>query len=193
LITSESSGGSAIGLVWTTAEDERRLCSVVSEPVVHVRTATRADDDAVWAILEPMIRAGETYALPREMSRADALAFWWGTDNVVFVAVCDGHVAGTYYLRPNQRGGGAHVCNCGYVTDPAATGRGVARAMCAHSIEHARARGYRAMQFNHVVSTNERAIRTWERFGFEIVGRLPGAFQHPSGRFVDAFVMFRTL
>jgi ribosomal protein S18 acetylase RimI-like enzyme len=100
---------------------------------------------------------------------------------------------GTYFLRPNQSGGGNHVANCGYITDVATTGRGVARVMCAHSLEHARARGFRAMQFNFVVSTNERAVRLWKSFGFEIVGTLPGAFCHPRLGYVDAFVMYRTL
>lgn len=140
---------------------------------------------SLWSAVPPR--------LPRDLSRADALAYWRSPGHEVFVAVADGEVLGTYYLCPNQRGGGAHMCNCGYVTAAEASGRGVARAMCAHSIEHARARGYQAMQYNLVVSTNERAIRLWQRFGFEIVGRLPGAFRHPSAGFVDAFVMFRRL
>jgi ribosomal protein S18 acetylase RimI-like enzyme len=102
-------------------------------------------------------------------------------------------VAGTYFLKANQKGGGAHVANCGYMTAPHATRRGVARAMCAHSFERARGRGFRAMQFNFVVSTNERATRLWQSFGFEIVGRLPRAFEHPKLGFVDALVMFREL
>jgi ribosomal protein S18 acetylase RimI-like enzyme len=102
-------------------------------------------------------------------------------------------VLGTYYIRPNQSGGGRHVCNCGYVTASEAAGRGVARAMCAHSLEHARARGYRAMQFNFVVSTNTRAVALWQAMGFSIVGRLPGAFAHPALGDVDAFVMFQAL
>jgi ribosomal protein S18 acetylase RimI-like enzyme len=127
------------------------------------------------------------------MSRADAFAFWFAPGHEVFVAEDGGRVVGTYFLRPNQKGGGAHVANCGYVTAPDATGRGVARAMCEHSLAHARARGFRAMQFNFVVSTNERAVRLWESLGFEIVGRLPGAFEHPAHGFVDAYVMFRSL
>src|SRR3546814_17367459 len=83
-------------------------------------------------------------------------------------------------------GGGAHVCNAGYMTSAAATGRGVARAMGLHSIDHAKARGFRAMQFNFVVSTNVRAVGLWQSLGFEVVGRLPGAFDHPVGGFVDA-------
>ncbi|HYL46258.1 MAG TPA: N-acetyltransferase [Candidatus Limnocylindrales bacterium] len=158
-----------------------------------IRCATKEDADAIWKILEPMIRAGETYTLPREMSREDALAYWFSAQNEVFAAMDDEVIVGTYVLRANQQGGGAHVANCGYVTAPWAAGRGVARAMCAHSLERARERGFRAMQFNFVVSTNERAVRLWESFGFEIVGRLPGAFEHPSRGFVDAYVMYRTL
>jgi ribosomal protein S18 acetylase RimI-like enzyme len=100
---------------------------------------------------------------------------------------------GTYFLQANQQGGGSHVANCGYITVPWATGRGVARSMCAHSLERARERGFTAMQFNFVVSTNERALALWQHFGFEIVGRLPGAFQHPIKGFVDALVMYRSL
>ena len=100
---------------------------------------------------------------------------------------------GTYYLRRNQAGGGAHVCNCGYMVAPEARGHGVARAMCEHSMEAARRQGFRAMQFNFVVSTNVGAVRLWENLGFEIVGRLPSAFDSPSQGLVNAYVMFRTL
>jgi ribosomal protein S18 acetylase RimI-like enzyme len=109
------------------------------------------------------------------------------------VAEADGEIVGTYYLRPNQAGGGKHVCNCGYVTSASATGRGVARAMCEHSLEHARRRGYRSMQFNFVVSSNTRAVALWKWMGFEVVGRLPAAFEHPALGYVDALVMFRSL
>jgi ribosomal protein S18 acetylase RimI-like enzyme len=151
------------------------------------------DADSVWAILEPTIRAGETYTLPPEMPRAEALDNWFAPRHEVFLAEENAHALGTYFLQPNQQGGGAHVANCGYVTAPWATGRGVARAMCAHSLDRARERGFTAMQFNFVVSTNERAVALWQSFGFEIVGRLPGAFHHPAAGFVDALVMYRSL
>jgi ribosomal protein S18 acetylase RimI-like enzyme len=160
---------------------------------MEVRPAQPRDDEAIWGIIGPTILAGETYALPREMSRADALSYWKAPGHEVFVAEQDGEVLGTYYLRANQQGGGAHVANCGYMTAPAASGRGVARAMCAHSLAHARARGFRAMQFNFVVGSNARAVALWQRFGFEIVGRLPGAFEHPRLGLVDAVVMYRML
>jgi ribosomal protein S18 acetylase RimI-like enzyme len=160
---------------------------------VLIRPALPEDAPAIWAIIGPVIRAGDTYALDRDLDEANALAYWMGADRETFVAEADGAILGTYYLRLNQAGGGNHVCNCGYMTEPVAAGRGVARAMHAHSLEHARSRGYRAMQFNFVVSVNERAVRLWSSLGFEIVGRLPGAFSHPTQGYVDALVMFRTL
>ena len=160
---------------------------------MHLRPAQARDDDAIWDIIGPAIRAGETYVLPRDMSRADALAYWRSAAHEVFVAEAQGEVVGTYYLRANQPGGGAHVANCGYMTAPSASGRGVARAMCAHSLARARARGFRAMQFNFVVASNERAVALWRSFGFEIVGRVPQAFAHPRLGLVDALVMYRLL
>ena len=158
-----------------------------------IRPARASDHAAIARIILPTIRAGETYALDRDLSEADALAYWTGADRKTFVAEADGAVLGTYYLRANQAGGGAHVANCGFMTDAAATGRGVARAMGAHALDRARAQGFAAMQFNFVVTTNIRAVRLWESLGFAIVGRLPGAFAHPSLGFVDALVMLRTL
>ncbi len=159
----------------------------------EIRSATDADDAALWALLEPVLRAGETYALPTDWRRDRALAFWRQPAHAVFVAEVGAGVAGTYYLTANKLGPGDHVANCGYVTAAWAEGRGIARAMCRHSLEAARARGFRAMQFNSVVATNTRAIRAWESLGFTVVGRLPGAFRHPREGFVDALVMWRDL
>jgi ribosomal protein S18 acetylase RimI-like enzyme len=157
-----------------------------------VRPAATSDRAAIWRILEPIIRAGETYALPREMTRAAALAYWFAPAHEVFVADDGGEIVGTYYLRENQSAG-ADVANCGYMTAPAAFGRGVARAMCAHSIARAKERGFRAMRFNFVVATNERAVHLWQSLGFDTVARLPGAFSHPTLGAVDALVMHRAL
>ena len=158
-----------------------------------IRQSEPRDDDAIWRILEPTFRAGETYPVPRDISREDALAYWRTPGHAVFVAEDAGTVVGTYYLRANNRGGGAHVANCGYVVAPDAFGRGVAQAMCSHSLEEAKARGFTAMQFNFVIASNERAVRLWQRMGFAIAGRLPGAFQHPRLGLVDAYVMLRSL
>ncbi|MEL6169559.1 MAG: GNAT family N-acetyltransferase [Pseudomonadota bacterium] len=158
-----------------------------------VRAALSDDSASIWGVLQPVFRAGDTYTIDPDISEADALSYWMGAENRVFVAEDEGTVVGTYYLRRNQGGGGRHVCNCGYVTAEAARGRGVARAMLAHSLDAARASGYRAMQYNFVVATNNRAIETWERAGFRVVGRLPGAFHHPSKGYVDALVMWADL
>jgi len=125
------------------------------------------------------------------MPREAALEYWFAAGNEVFIAEELNAPVGTYFIRPNQAGGGAHVANCAYVVSPSATGRGIAQAMCKHSLEHAKARGFLAMQFNFVVSSNERAIGLWQFLGFQIVGRLPQAFRHPSLGLIDALVMHR--
>jgi ribosomal protein S18 acetylase RimI-like enzyme len=160
---------------------------------MQIRPARPEDAISIWSIIGPTIRAGETYALDRDMSEADALGYWLGRDRETFVAEENGAITGTYYMRANQAGGGGHICNCGYMTSAAATGRGIARAMCRHSLDHARHRGYRGMQFNFVVGTNERAIALWQSLGFATVGRLPEAFDHPRLGYVDALVMFQAL
>jgi ribosomal protein S18 acetylase RimI-like enzyme len=161
--------------------------------ILAIRPSQPADADALWAILEPILRAGETFALPREIGRDDALAYWYRDGNDVFVVEAAGTILGTYYLRANRAGGGDHVANCGYMTAPASHGQGVGRTMVEHSLAEARQRGFRAMQFNFVVSTNERAVKTWLAAGFEIVGRQPAAFKHPRLGLVDALVMYRLL
>jgi ribosomal protein S18 acetylase RimI-like enzyme len=160
---------------------------------MQIRKAQPSDTSAIAEIIIPTIREGATYTLDPDMSEADALSYWMAPDKDTFVAEEDGVILGTYLIRPNQSGGGRHVCNCGYMTRASATGRGVARSMCEHSLTYAKSRGYRAMQFNFVVSTNERAVRLWQSMGFEIVGRLPQAFRHPAYGYVDALVMYRIL
>lgn len=158
-----------------------------------IRLAARADAAVLADLILPVFRAGDTYAIDPAIPAAAAVDYWLSPDKTTFVAEAGGTILGTYYIRPNQGGGGAHVCNCGYITAPQARGRGVARAMLAHSLDQARAQGYRAMQYNFVVSTNTRAVDTWTRAGFEVVGRLPGAFHHPAEGYVDALVMYRSL
>lgn len=158
-----------------------------------IRSATEADCDAVWAVIESHIRAGETFAFPRGWSRKEALAYWFAPHHKVLVAEEEGTVLGSYYLRANQLGAGDHVGNAGYATLPSASGRGVARTMGEHSLEEAKRQGFTAMQFNIVVGSNARAVALWEGLGFRILGTLPGAFRHPSLGPVDAYVMWRDL
>jgi ribosomal protein S18 acetylase RimI-like enzyme len=171
----------------------RGYASVVTT-AANIERAADDDHAAIWAALEPVIRAGETLALPRDMTREDALAYWFASGHEVFVARVDGgELGGTYFVHANQRGGGSHVANCGYVTAARAAGRGLARAMAEHSFVHAKEAGFRAMQFNFVVATNGAAVHLWTALDFAIVGTLPGAFHHPTLGDVDAHVMFRRL
>lgn len=156
-----------------------------------IRPFAPGDADGLWDLLRPVFRAGETYTIDRDISRDNALAYWTGASHGCFVLERAGALQGSYYLRRNQGGGGGHVCNCGFVTAGAAQGQGVARAMLADALRRAPWAGFRAMQFNFVVATNTRAIALWERHGFETVGRLPGAFDHPTEGTVDALVMYR--
>lgn len=156
-----------------------------------IRKATPEDESALWSMLEPVFRAGDTYAIDPDITRDDALAYW--TAHHAFVAEEDGTPLGTFYIRPNQQGGGAHVCNCGYITAREAQGKGVARAMLAFSMEEARRLGFEAMQYNFVLATNTRAIDTWKRAGFTEIGRIPRAFRLPSGSYTDALILHRFL
>lgn len=158
-----------------------------------IRPATDADWPDIRRIIGPVLAAGETYTIDTDLDEAGLRAYWLMPAHEVFVAEWEGVVVGTYYLMANQRGNGDHVANCGYMTAPDARGKGVARAMCLHSLNRARERGFRAMQFNHVVSTNEAAVALWKKLGFEIAGTLPKAFNHPVHGYVDSYVMYQTL
>ena len=160
---------------------------------MRIREASPGDWPAIWAVMEPTIREGETYALPLDMEEHAAREWWMQSGHEVFVAEAEGDVLGTYFLRPNQPGPGSHVGNCGYMVSPQAFGRGVARAMCAHSQARGLERGFRGIQFNFVVSTNVRAVSTWQGMGFHIAGTMPGAFRRPDGSHVDAYMMFKAL
>lgn len=159
--------------------------------MLDIRLACKTDADIIWSIIKPVIRAGETYALDQDMTKQEALSYWMSQGKWTFVAENHGEILGTYYLKTNQAGGGSHVCNCGYITSEHARGKGIARQMCEHSLLKAQKLGFKAMQYNCVLATNEGAVRLWKRLGFNIVGTIPKVFDHPNKGFVDAFVMYQ--
>lgn len=161
--------------------------------MVTIRSATAHDHEAIWKIFNAVVAPGDTYCFDPATGRDEALAYWLAPANRCFVAESDGNVAGTYILKANHAGLGSHVANAGFMVAPDARGAGVGRSMGAHALREARRLGFRAMQFNFVVSTNEPAVRLWQALGFRIVGTLPGAFRHAQKGFVDAYVMFRSL
>ncbi len=160
---------------------------------LNIRKATQDDYARIWEILEPIIRDGDTYTVPKEWSEEEAIGYWCSANKHTFVAELNGEILGTYYLRQNGMGGLSHIANCGYVTGRNARGRGVASQMCEHSLKQAMELGFTAMQYNCVVSTNSGAVRLWQRWGFDIVGTLPKAFNHPTAGMVDAYIMYKSL
>jgi len=158
-----------------------------------LRPANQSDEDPIWEIFHAVIAPGDTYVFDPQMSRSDALAYWFRSDTHTYVAESDGQIVGTYILKPNQPALGSHVANAAFMVSPTARGLGIGRRMGEHCLDEARRLGFRAMQFNFVVSTNESAVRLWQQLGFSIVGTLPEVFRHSQLGFVDAYVMFRTL
>lgn len=159
-----------------------------------VREQCEEDWPALWRVLAPVFRAGETYPLPRDVSEADARTYWIKSDGYNGVAIDDaGAIVGAYYLRPDQGGPGDHVCNAGYIVAEAARGRGLATPLFIQSQERARAMGFRAMKFNLVVAANTAAIRAWKKAGMEIIGTTPNAFRMPDGKLADAHIMYKAL
>lgn len=162
--------------------------------MTQIRRYDESDWPSVWPLLHDTFAAGDTYTFSPQSTEEDIHKVWVEVPAASFVACSpEGEILGTYFLKANQPGLGSHVCNCGYVVAPQARGRGIASLMCEHSQAEAIAMGFRAMQFNFVVATNERAVQLWQRLGFAIVGRLPGAFNHRDLGYVDAFVMFKQL
>ena len=161
--------------------------------MISIRLAGPEDFDQVWPLLRDVFRAGDTYAVDPDISRDAALAYWMTQAAATYVATDEGRVVGTYYIKTNQAGGGAHICNCGYIVAPAARGQGLAAQMCLPSQDQARAMGYLAMQFNFVLASNAGAVRLWHRLGFATIGTIPDAFRHPEQGFVAAHVMHKRL
>lgn len=176
-----------------TAASSISTIKYLKADMLHIREATDADFERIWPIFQAIASAGDTYAYPRDVTKAEGKRLWLDLPRKTFVAEDDSELLGTYYIKTNQAGPGAHVCNCGYMVASSARGRGIATAMCKHSLRVALELGYEAMQFNFVASTNEGAVRLWQKLGFDIVGRVPGAFKHPGQGNVDALIMYKRL
>ena len=161
--------------------------------MLKIRPAISTDRDAIWNIFHSVVATGDTYVFDSETSREEALAYWFRADTHTYVAEQNGQIVGSYILRPNQPVLGSHVANAGFMVAPNGRGLGVGRAMGEHCLTEALRLGFRAMQFNFVVSTNESAVHLWLDLGFKIVGTLPGAFRHSEKGYVDVYVMFRSL
>jgi ribosomal protein S18 acetylase RimI-like enzyme len=158
-----------------------------------IRAAEPRDFPAIWEIFHAVVADGDTYAFAPETTMDEARRIWMEPPAMPHVAELESHIVGTYVLRANQLGLGNHVANCGYMTHPQARRRGIGAAMCAHSLRVARERGFKAMQFNYVVASNEGAVHLWQQYGFAVVGRVPAAFRHSRLGLVDVLIMHRLL
>ena len=162
-------------------------------PDIIIRPAEPSDHQKLWELFKEVIEKGDSYVFTEDTSQADFEKFWLGSGVSSFVAVKENEIVGTYMMKPNQVGRGSHVANCGYITAERAQGLGVGSKMCEHSILEGKKQGYRALQFNLVISTNEPAIHLWKKHGFEIIGTIPKAFDHKTLGYVDALIMWRDL
>jgi GNAT superfamily N-acetyltransferase len=161
--------------------------------MIEIRTATESDKPAIWKIIEPIISAGDTYVFPPETPRDEMLDYWFATDKHVYVAEDDGEIVGTFWLKPNYPGLGAHVCNAAYMVAPNVSGKGIGRKMAEFSLDEARRLGFKAMQFNFVVKSNVAAVKLWQSLGMEIIGEIPDAFDHRALGLTNAYIMYRKL
>jgi L-amino acid N-acyltransferase YncA len=160
---------------------------------VTIRTATAADAEAIWRIFHAVVQGGDTYTFLPDTPREQAVDYFLGPGIASWVIEDAGRVIGMYKMIRNRAGLGDHVANASFMVDPSAHGKGAGRAMGEHCLDQARQAGYRAMQFNFVVSTNTAGVALWKKLGFEVVGTLPQAFRHSRLGYVDALVMHRAL
>ena len=160
---------------------------------MKLRKATQDDIDATWEIFSQVISKGDTYVFDENTSKNDFERLWFAATMQTFVAEEDGAIVGTYFLKPNQPGRGNHIANASYIVKPGLQGKGIGQMMCEHSINVAHQLDFQAIQFNLVVSTNDRAVSLWKKNGFKIVGTIPKAFRHAREGFVDAHIMYLSL
>ncbi|HNI05943.1 MAG TPA: GNAT family N-acetyltransferase [Flavobacteriales bacterium] len=157
------------------------------------RANIQTDLEPVWEIFRKVIATGDTYVFDPHTSRDDLPKHWFASYMDTFVAEDHGAVVGTYIIKPNQIDLGSHIANCSYMVDPNCHGRGIGKLLCEHSIQFAKEKGYIGIQFNIVVSTNEAAVRLWQKFGFTIIGTTPKGFRHKDLGLVDTYIMFKDL
>ncbi len=158
-----------------------------------IRNAHQDDQEAVWQIIHEVIATGNTYVFAPDSSKEKMLSYWFSDDKNTYVAEEDGKILGTFYLKTNQMDLGSHIVNAGYMVSSEARGKGLGQAMAEFSMEEARRLGYRGMQFNLVVKTNENAVKLWLKLGFEIIGEIPEAYKHSQFGYVNAYIMYQKL
>jgi GNAT superfamily N-acetyltransferase len=152
---------------------------------------TKSDFELFWPFFKEIVSAQETYAFDPEMDFESAYNLWCLSPQKSYVIKDNDLIMGSYYIKPNAAGPSSHIANCGYMVSPQSRGKGIARKLCLHSQQVAIELGYRAMQFNSVVSSNEIAIELWKKLGYEIIGTIPQAYKHKRLGLIDSFIMHK--
>lgn len=160
---------------------------------INIRIAKEEDYNQIWQIIEKVISTGDTYVFSPDSSRKKMLDFWCGKDKYTYVALLGQKIVGTFFMKDNFPDLGSHIANAGYITAPSETGKGIGKSMGKFSIQEAKRLGYKAMQFNMVVKTNDKAIRLWQKLGFKIKGEIPEAFNHKEKGLTDAYILWKKL
>ncbi|MGF1491107.1 MAG: GNAT family N-acetyltransferase [Microcoleaceae cyanobacterium] len=160
---------------------------------MRIRPAEEADFEQIWPIFHQVVSRGDTYTFSPKTTQEEARKWWLEIPLETYVVEADREILGTYYIKPNGIGPASHICNSGFMVAEASRGKGIGRLMGEHALQTARELGFKAMQFNSVVSTNQRAVQLWQKLGFEIVGTIPKGFQHQTLGLVDIFIMYQWL
>lgn len=163
--------------------------------VNSIRQSTfKQDENGVWEIFSKVIKTGDTYVFDPNTPQEKLKEYWFASYMKTFVLEDEnGEILATYFIKPNQTGLGNHIANCGYMVHPDHQGKGLGSVLCEHSLAFAKAQGYRAIQFNSVISTNQAAVHLWKNFGFEIIGTTPNGFRHQKFGMVDTYIMYKKL
>ncbi len=161
--------------------------------MLKIRRAIEEDKTRVWEIIKKVISTGDTYVYKPDSPKEKMLDYWFAADKKTYVALYEDVIVGTFYLKDNQPDLGSHIANAGYMVAPEAMGKRVGRTMAEYSLHEAKRLGYKAMQFNFVVKSNEVAVKLWQSLGFEIIGEIPEAFNHPENGLTNAYIMYRKL
>jgi GNAT superfamily N-acetyltransferase len=158
---------------------------------VQIRDFVQRDWPRVWPIVHDVVRASDTFPYDPAMTEDDARASWIESPpGRPAVAVDGDRVLGTAKMGANRRGPGAHIATASFMVAADARGRGVGTALCADALAWARAAGFAGMQFNAVVESNSSAVHLYERLGFQILGTVPRAFDHPVHGRVGLHLMY---
>ena len=160
---------------------------------ITIQRAERTNNKSIWKIFKQILKRGDSLHFPSKTTFTEFNLIWFNKNSNAYVAISDGQIVGSYVIVPNHTGRASHVANAIYMVDVNFRGKSIGKLLGKHSLTVAKELAYKAMQFNLVVSTNVPAVKLWKNLGFDIIGEVPKAFEHPVKGFVSAYIMHRNL